>query len=103
MDKHDEEYRSEDIHIIYIKKKQPVCAFTVVDACQWAKVLSRSSPPYSKIAMVTDWQQALTTGFPSLTCLALGSWSQPRTQEVEGCAVGGQAGLHNGTRIQKNM
>ncbi|XP_052595639.1 protein N-lysine methyltransferase METTL21D isoform X1 [Peromyscus californicus insignis] len=30
LDKHDEEYRSEDIHIIYIKRKKSVRAFTVV-------------------------------------------------------------------------
>lgn len=69
LDKHDEEYRSEDIHIIYIKKKQPVRALSVVHAWLWAKVLSRSSPPHSEVAVVTDWLQALTQDFHLLPVL----------------------------------
>ncbi|EGW14427.1 Uncharacterized protein C14orf138-like [Cricetulus griseus] len=65
LDKHDEEYRSEDIRIIYIKKKKSVRVFIVLPTLRshqlmWAKVLSSSSPLHSEIAMVTDWLQALT-------------------------------------------
>ncbi|XP_021506619.2 protein N-lysine methyltransferase METTL21D isoform X1 [Meriones unguiculatus] len=39
LDKHDEEYRSEDIHIIYIRKKKSVRAFTVVHTLRFHQLI----------------------------------------------------------------
>lgn len=69
--------------------------------CRWAKVLS-SSPLRSEIAVMTEWPQTVVALKTSVTCRALGSWSQPELKKWKAMyAVGGQAGLHNGTLSQK--
>jgi hypothetical protein len=48
LEKHDEEYRSEDIHIIYIRKKKSVSTFPVLHLLRFHQLVSVCGVRYAQ-------------------------------------------------------